>query len=479
MKRLIHFIPVCILLFSSCDSYILTIKEETHYLKHSNEFLHSIEVRSDLPTCGSFEVSEKMAAHYVETIKGHLTIKSIEPYNYDGITCFYIINFDEGWMIVAADERILPIIADSDKDNLYFKETDNEGIKAWLASQAEIIASYKRSNVIGYDQDLVIMWENIKKIQSETVGKSLDPEGATWVKITLPPTTNISYYTEVDHLIETKWGQGSKWNCSLPTIPTNAPGDTSRFLTGCVPTAIAQLLYYSHNNTGYPNDLFHSLDPSLINQGNYYSIYLNKNYYTVNSPRWSSMPLTKNSSGNFYYASDLMLDIGSRMGAKYTSNSTSVTFINNSTQPTIVLNPCGISAYRTNYDSSSSTIALIRADLLNEKPLFIESLDNNNLEIANGHFWIIDGIGIRSITTTTNAVYYIYQPGVLYPPGAQFLSDSDVLPYYPYAYDGMAVIDSQVSTYSDYLLMNFGWNGNLDEGRYSANISTNPDWANN
>ena len=51
-----------------------------------------------------------------------------------------------------------------------------------------------------------------------------------------------------------------------------------------------------------------------------------------------------------------------------------------------------------------------------------------------------------------------------------------MLALYPNAFDGMSVIESNTQGNTQYLLMNYGWDGDYDNGHYSI-FNYSIDWA--
>ena len=92
------------------------------------------------------------------------------------------------------------------------------------------------------------------------------------------------------------------------------------------------------------------------------------------------------------------------------------------------------------------------------------------------HAWVIDGCYDKTITTTVTSHYCYYHPGYSYPPNATYLTESEVLSLYPNAYDGFSVVEYTNEAKTQYLLMNFGWNGEYNYGHYSI-LNNSTDWA--
>lgn len=427
----------------------------------------SLDVRSEAKgEISNFEVTKDLAEYYAKSFENRTDIVSIEPYEYQGVDCFYVVNFEKGWMVITADSRVQPILGESEDDYLYPEELQNPGVRVWLEDCADNIYHVKLFGLKDYDKESYALWQGIKKMVERNGSKYIPETEIAWVRY-YHSTTTTQTNANVGHLLQTSWGQGTPWNCSLPIDPAAQNGDTTRFVTGCVPTAVAQVLYYYHNKTGYPNDFWHFIEPSVsqVLGGGYYSLTLLKDNYTTNSTRWANMPTTSYGSGGFGYVSDLMLDIGVRMNAEYSVGDTG-TSLAYSWQ----LNPCGITCQKSSY-----VYTTIRSNIVNYNPVIITAdLFVNNDYV--GHTWVIDGCVDITTTTTYYSTYYAYHEGASYLPNCEYLTDEEVRSIYPNVYDGMEVIDSSQVNKTQYLLMNYGWDGSYDSGHYSI-LKNSTDWA--
>ena len=409
-----------------------------------------------------FSISKDLAILYAQSFDSKRKIISVVPYVFNGVECIYIVNFENGWMAIPSDMRVQPVLGDNEDGCLYPEELDNPGVRVWLECTADYIYKIKAEGIPDYDENEVRMWRELKRCSEQGSLRSIDPEEIGWVKVTYVNTYNTTN-ANVDRLLSTHWGQKSPWNCTLPIIPSE---DTTRFVTGCVPTAISQVLYYFHNYSGYPSDFFQSITPSIsgsTSDGGFKLSYTGSGYST-NSSRWSNMPLTQSGSGSFTYASDLMLLVGVRVNATYypTPDAETAAYLSSYN-----LSTCSVTSQQGNYNYNT-----VKSNLLNNKPVLIEA---QNIQNGEGHTWIIDGCYDNTLTSNTYSIYYVFQPGVSYPTGAQYLTDSEVYGMYPNAYDGMSILESSNSYQTQYLIMNWGWADNADYGHYSiSEIST--DW---
>lgn len=114
---------------------------------------------------------------------------------------YYVFNAEDngGFVIVSGDERTDEILGYSTEGNIDFDKMP-ENMKAWLK---------------GYEEQILAIPANVKAVPAKV------------------PT-----HPAVEPLITSKWGQGAPYNLQCPEI------DGERCLTGCVATALAQIMFY-------------------------------------------------------------------------------------------------------------------------------------------------------------------------------------------------------------------------------------------
>ena len=144
---------------------------------------------------------------------------------------FYVFNQpqNQGYVIVSADDRSMPILGYTDKGSFDIKKLP-DGLNDLLKSYEKQI-SYAANNIIGKSR-----------------------ASKQWV--------------DIEPLIQTKWDQRAPYNNLCPIDPKTG----ERSLTGCGATALAQLLYYhkfpntGKNSISYVwNNKTYSADFSKIN----------------------------------------------------------------------------------------------------------------------------------------------------------------------------------------------------------------------
>lgn len=116
---------------------------------------------------------------------------------------YYVFNVggDKGFVIVAGDDAVSPILAYADRGDFSEREMA-PAAKAMLDSYAQQI-------------------EMIQQNPSLVVAASTS-------------------YAAIEPLVQTKWNQGAPYNYMCPTIS----GEEEQSVTGCVATAMAQIIYY-------------------------------------------------------------------------------------------------------------------------------------------------------------------------------------------------------------------------------------------
>jgi len=182
-----------------------------------------------------------------------------------GYTEFFIFNntAGKGYVIMAADDCVTPILGYSYENNFDDGELP-PNLKAWLddyALQIEEATTMK----LNATEEIRNDWECLRQ------GKSLP----------------IKSEKAVSPLIQTKWNQSPYYNALCPyDQQANA-----RALTGCVATAMAQVMkYWSYPEHGYGN---HSYVPKTHPEyGTLYADFSSVNY------QWSSMPNIVNNTNN-------------------------------------------------------------------------------------------------------------------------------------------------------------------------------------
>jgi photosystem II stability/assembly factor-like uncharacterized protein len=144
-------------------------------------------------------------------------VQSATVKSWDDVASFYIFRFvSGGFVLVAADDASIPILGYSFENDMP-EVIDNPAVKEWLdnySSEISYIISNKLDNAVTLKG-----WRSIQK------GKALKAS------------------TEVLPLLTTVWDQGCYYDEMCPSDPE---GPCNHTVTGCVATAMAQIMKY-HN----------------------------------------------------------------------------------------------------------------------------------------------------------------------------------------------------------------------------------------
>ena len=154
-----------------------------------------------------------------------------------GFSNLYIYNADKGFVVMAADDRVQPILGYSLTGHFRVKDMPSN-VRGWLQ---------------GYNDEIQFAVENNAKASAETKQQWHDLEnGVKGTKATVV----------VEPLLYTQWDQGDPYYNLCPTATSG--GTTYHAVTGCVATAMAQIMKYW--NWPIKGNGSHSYRPSGFSQ---------------------------------------------------------------------------------------------------------------------------------------------------------------------------------------------------------------------
>lgn len=156
-----------------------------------------------------------------------------------GFTNLYIYNADKGFVVMAADDRVQPVLGYS-LTGSFDPDAMPDNVRAWLQ---------------GYSDEIQWTVENNTKATEEMAQQWSDLEnGVRGTKATVV----------VEPLLHTMWDQGEPYYNLCPTATSG--GTTYHAVTGCVATAMAQIMkYWNWPIKGYGS---HNYKPSGFTQQN-------------------------------------------------------------------------------------------------------------------------------------------------------------------------------------------------------------------
>ena len=382
-------------------------------------------------------------------------VKSVEAKGPNAdVTLMYVVNYDKGWEILSADKRAQPVLAFSDGGEFSF-ETANPGEKVWLEGLACDVLNLRTADKVlqtraaennpnvgfwrGLELRKKMMEEELEMMTRIELPDSIDfpfnprpdrpitplpdmpdyPEHGHW-ELTSTTTESVPVDT-VNHMTQTRWYQEYPWNYYCPLE------NGQRTIAGCVAIAAAQMLYYLHNEIGFPQ--------SALLDSSFYEEYPDYNNSTI----WSVMgheveyPL----SVEEFSAARLIRDVGAKAEVEYGILSSGGAYT--SEMPVKVFQPYGISCAFADY-----AVSTVKSSLRQGMPVYMTAYSE---PLSGGHAFIIDGY-IRYKTVTTYEYSWFYDE--------EFAANNPVdkvLPRYEYR-DGPADIQ--------YICMNWGWSNDID-----------------
>lgn len=321
----------------------------------------SFVVKADLAEKIANELDlDKLAGLNLKT-QAERNIETIDVvYSDNGDTDFYIINFEEdnGFVIISADKRIMPILAYSNKGK-FITENIKGGVSVWLKDNKSYLKRIRKGEVIP-EENVDDLWNTFgspgEPVPIEPGGPGGDPDDPGGGGGTTP--TLVSTVSKGPFLL-TQWGQGDGYN---DYIPNNG-------LTGCASTAMAQVMRYYKHPSNYD---------------------------------WDSMDLNEGTNNTAY----LMWYIGEKIGMTIYQYSPTFSWV---TDEQIKVNM--VSVFENDFDYSTTTryvdytgnYNMLINELNYNKPIIFKGLNSDDM----GHIWVCDGYYKNVYTTFTTLYFHI------------------------------------------------------------------------
>lgn len=316
--------------------------------------------------------------HEIEEIKDFI--------DKDGHIVFYAINFkrDAGFLLLAADRRLKPILAFSDK-GAFNMHSENPGLQLWKDIIAEHFANVQQNDSAHIN--VINQWRRFEAGIDRPNGRTNDqpiytPEESCEYFVTHPIPPNVT----IQHLTASVafWEQGLGYNANCPSgiVTKNcspAVFDCGKAPVGCGPLAIGEVLKYYH--------------PAISINGHSYS-----------SADILNMPVTRSNNCNSNDANETRLsqflrDIGVEVNATYNtlvpalgipmSGSGCQTW-STPGKTDDFFSGHGFTSFDLDFFDSSNQ-ATIRSELLASRPVIVFG-SSCTICLAAQHVWVIDGI---------------------------------------------------------------------------------------
>ena len=290
----------------------------------------------------------------------------------DKATLAYLLNYNDGWEIIAADKRAQRVLATDEKGSFDMKEAP-EAVVAWIEN-LEMQVLYLRSCADRPEWASDETWEKmlesidfwrainaeedfIMEHMGDTRGHGglipdpipidsiiIDPMVGHWE---LAGITNIGTETVTrGHIIDTQWDQSYNQYCPFKT------NGVDRAPAGSAPVAGAQLEYYLHGKIGKPvycpSDIYCAATVGNVQFGT--NMYIVSNSTSL----WSGM------NGNSISIAKMIAGMGIKVGVTYGNTSTTASIANLQQ----ALSNDGILC-----DNADYSVSVVTQELLDDKPV--------------------------------------------------------------------------------------------------------------
>ena len=402
----------------------------------------------------SYFVSEEDLQDYLRykslALEKEIEVNEIIPFkDAEDNTLLYIINYDEGWDLIAADKRATIPLGTSPEGSLSLDDKDCP-VVTWVGCLAEDVSVMRKtdetvsntSEVVEYN---INFWKAVtadKSLFADILNEYFPVEQTRDPSFPFVPYPNGHYelsevyYSEVVadsvcHMIPVYWHQRNN-----DYVPWRSDTTYYKAPAGCVAVAGAQMLYYLHYAIGVPVAAPTSAYCwGFVGDSNY-----NWNQYDYSPSAWSQMT---------YYcgpvAKMLIAAVAKKVNMQFGNQGSSA-------DPSDLSDDCfvdfGVSSTYATYNDDT-----IKAALLNGMPTIVSANGSfNGLFSYDGHCFIIDGY-LRHRIETTYVYYWVWDdndPNASHPK----------IPAYEYVeYD---------APYIEYYYMNWGWGTDYRDARFAV-----------
>ncbi|MEI6851651.1 MAG: C10 family peptidase [Bacteroidota bacterium] len=336
----------------------------------------------------------------------------------DNVEMYYVFSAKNGYVIIAADNDVYPVLAYS-FEGKYSKENVSPDFAAWMGDYDKQI-SYVKQNALKADCKI-----------SETWNKYLADD--------FVPQNTKSGSKSITPLLMSIWDQGRFYNY---LCPEDTGGQDGHVWTGCVATAMAQVMYYYRypaqgtGSHGYNSDYG----------------YLSANFGTT-TYNWYGMQNDISGKYNFDMA-QLQSHLGISIDMMY-SPSGSGAYMDDDANA--MKNNFGYSSttqlYNRNSYNDNAWANLIKANLDNKMPVQYAGYGSEG-----GHAFVCDGYQGTDYfhfnwgwSGTYNGYFYLnnLNPGYTFNSGHQAILNSYPATNYPQNCSGLTTITNTYGTIED------------------------------
>ncbi|MEO6283084.1 MAG: C10 family peptidase [Dyadobacter sp.] len=251
MKKIYWVLSVLLIFVASCQR-----PEQVDSLNNAGQ-LKEVIPKAVLTIARNFDVFVSVAtskddAKNARTGDREKTIKNVTPFNDEaGEVLYYVITYNEGgFVIVSAEKKTIPILAFSDTNDFPVDKELPNGVRETMDSYRESIKKARLSNSEP-DPGILKEWERLGNTTAinEWVQSARKSGARTTDAPVNPPCQDSQIYVTLG---TASWGQQVSWNSQMPfDFSFGCMGmPNGRMLTGCVATAMAEIMNFHH----FPNN---------------------------------------------------------------------------------------------------------------------------------------------------------------------------------------------------------------------------------
>lgn len=142
----------------------------------------------------------------------------IESYNVDN--AYFVVNFENGWVVVAGNDVMTPVIGYNFDGSFPAKDHGFEPFDRWMQEYTDQV-NYIRENNVEAESNIKEEWKRYS--------------------VNNPSTLNLRGDRDMDPLLTNLWNQDNPYNAMCPEDPAGPGG---RVYVGCVATAMSMIMHY-------------------------------------------------------------------------------------------------------------------------------------------------------------------------------------------------------------------------------------------
>jgi hypothetical protein len=232
--RLMTALLLSAILFVSCRKNQVNLADRSTYTANIVDSMQAVNIASRITSSNMFDPGQPDANRIVQT---GITIR-----DFKNNPSFYIFSYaDNGFVIIAAERNMYPVLAYS-KESKLEKDKLSPGLMNWMQKTIEAVELVRKG-----------MYDNRKEASAEWafIDRRLhtsDPGSTSMKEPPIGDPCATIHHVLQNPLLPVRWGQGCLYNGQCPPA---VGGPCGFAFTGCVATAMAQLMRFHQRPTSY------------------------------------------------------------------------------------------------------------------------------------------------------------------------------------------------------------------------------------